>query len=167
MKRIKGYENYGVSKDGRVYNFKHHKYITQSEHLEYLVVGLRKDGITKQFRVHRLVAEAYIPNPDNKPYVHHMGTRFEEGTIENKQDNRVDNLMWVTMKEHAKVGGHIQKSAVAKFKRVRLWNDEVSYVFDSIKEAATKLGINHTHISSVAKGIRKTTGGYRVEYIEE
>lgn len=58
----------------------------------YKVCGLYYNGETYNRRIHRLVAEAFIPNPENKPQVHHID--------ENPSNNKVDNLMWVTPKEH-------------------------------------------------------------------
>lgn len=57
----------------------------------YLTVCLSKHGQTQRFYVHRIVATAFIPNPENKPTVNHIN--------ENKTDNRVENLEWATMKE--------------------------------------------------------------------
>ena len=59
----------------------------------YLEVGLTKNGKRKQFKIHRLVAEAFIPNPENKPCIDHINTV--------KSDNRVGNLRWVTYKENS------------------------------------------------------------------
>ena len=58
----------------------------------YLMVTLCKNGKTKSYYVHRLIAEAYIPNPDNKPQVNHKNG--------NKTDNRIENLEWVTISEN-------------------------------------------------------------------
>ena len=60
----------------------------------YLIVCLCKDGKVKNYYVHRLIAEAYIPNPDNKPYINHKNG--------NKTDNRIENLEWVTSSENNK-----------------------------------------------------------------
>lgn len=59
----------------------------------YYYVDLRKDGKDIKCRVHRLVADAFIDNTDNKPIVHHRDT--------NRQNNKVSNLQWVTEEEHA------------------------------------------------------------------
>jgi len=58
----------------------------------YLVVGLRKQGVQKRWRVNRLVAIAFIPNTENKPQVNHKDT--------NKKNNYVDNLEWATNSEN-------------------------------------------------------------------
>ena len=76
----------------------------------YAVVFLDKDGVEKTFRVHRLVALTFVPNPDNKPEVDHINT--------NKLDNRADNLRWVTSKENS-------ANIISRAKQLLAWNDEL------------------------------------------
>lgn len=90
---IEGYEGlYQVSDMGNVKSLISNRnlkpYINGSG---YLQVELCKDGVHKSFRVHRLVAQAFIPNPENKPTVDHINTI--------KTDNIVSNLRWATQKE--------------------------------------------------------------------
>ena len=97
IKEFEGY--YEVSNIGRVrsLNYKRtgkEKILKNIEDYKgYLEVGLTKNGKRKQFKVHRLVAEAFIPNPENKPCIDHINTV--------KSDNRVENLRWVTYKENS------------------------------------------------------------------
>lgn len=99
-KPIKDFEGYyEVSNIGRVrsLNYKRTgkgKILKNIEDYKgYLEVVLTKNGKRKQFKVHRLVAEAFIPNPENKPCIDHINTI--------KSDNRVENLRWVTYKENS------------------------------------------------------------------
>lgn len=89
FKTIKGYENYQIDENGNILNTVTHKMLKGSigEH-GYKYYRLSKDGVKKMFYAHRLVAETYIPNPENLPVVNH-----KDG---NKQNNNVDNLEWVS-----------------------------------------------------------------------
>ena len=95
-KDIVGYEGkYQVTSWGRVYNVETEKFINPEEHCKgYLRVDLfDRFGKRKHMKVHRLVAKAFIPNPDNKPQVNH-----KDG---NNQNNSVTNLEWTTNRENA------------------------------------------------------------------
>ena len=98
-KPIKDFEGYyEVSSLGRVKSLNYRgtgkeKVLKNIEEYKgYLIVNLTKNGKQKSFYVHRLVAEAFIPNPDNLPCIDHINTI--------KNDNRVENLRWVTYKEN-------------------------------------------------------------------
>lgn len=90
-KDIKGYEDYKVSNLGRVKN-KHGRVIALVKNNGYDTIQLHKDNIKKRFSVHRLVAEVFIPNPSRKPQINHLNSK--------RDDNRVENLEWVTQKEN-------------------------------------------------------------------
>lgn len=91
-KQIDGFPNYYISSEGRVKNANDRILKPYVNHKGYLKVGLLQDGIRHKKRVHRLVAQAFIPNVNNLPEVNHRNL--------DKQDNRVDNLEWVTDEEN-------------------------------------------------------------------
>lgn len=123
-KEITGYEGlYQVSNLGNVRRIKHietnrngvqrilgDKNIARSiDEKGYFLVSLSKDGKQKTRRIHRLVAEMFIPNPNNYPQVNHKD--------EDKRNNKVDNLEWCTNKYNSNYGNRCQNIS----KTIRLW----------------------------------------------
>ena len=94
MKEIKNFEElYQVNELGQIWSIKNKKYLKQTLCKNgYLYVGLHKNKIRKNILVHRIVAEAFIPNPKRLPEVNHI-----DG---NKQNNSVDNLEWCTRSQN-------------------------------------------------------------------
>lgn len=78
---------------------------------KYMHVVLCVDGVRKHKSIHRLVAEAFIPNPENKPTVNHKD--------ENPQNNRIDNLEWATIKEQNCYGTRLKRMAEKQSKAVK------------------------------------------------
>ena len=92
FKRIDGYDNYFVSNFGNVINSKTNKMLKPRNDIQgYNVINLYQNGKYKTFKVHRLVGIAFLENPDNKPMIVHID--------DNKSNNDVKNLRWVTRKE--------------------------------------------------------------------
>lgn len=173
-KDIKGYEGmYQVSSHGRVKSLDRviqlvnggqrtlkGKLISPAPHTRgYVQAPLSKDGVTTRFLIHRLVAEAFIPNPQNKPQVNHKD--------EVKTNNRLENLEWFTQIENINYGTRNQKAKEALSYKVRgiciKTNKEL--IFSSHREAARVLGISQGGISGVVSGRGKTAGGYRWESV--
>lgn len=155
--KIKGFEEYEVSNYGTVKNTRTGRIIkTRSTNTGYKLIDLHNNCNVSTKYLHRLVAEAFIPNPNNWPQVNHKD--------ENKENNHVDNLEWCTASynlsynERAKkVGLHHRENSPTKKKIVCV---ETGEVFISISEAARKTNINRVAISSVIRGIQKHAGGY-------
>ena len=98
MKAIPSYEGlYSVTKDGRVFSHRNNIYLKAADRgWGYLGVCLSKKSKLKTINIHRLVACAYIENPESKPEVNHING--------NKKDNNVENLEWATCKENVNHG---------------------------------------------------------------
>lgn len=150
---------YLVSDCGRLKTAKTGRILKPTLEGGYERVKLFKMNREKSYRVHRLVAEAFISNPDNLPQVNH-----KDG---NKRNNRVSNLEWCTAKEnleHAyKNGlryGH-QKYCESKKKKViaTSLDGKTTLKFNSVAEA--RRHFNTCHIADVLNGHREQTKGFR------
>lgn len=166
-KDIIGYEGrYQVSNLGRVkslnYNNTNKEKILKpkKESNGYLRVNLSKNGKAKMHSVHRLVAIAYIPNPENKETVNHKN--------ENKEDNRVENLEWMTSYENNRYGTHDIRSASKQKNNkktskpvvgVSLIGEEVLR-FPSTAEAERQGKFFHSAVGKCCNGKSKSYKGY-------
>lgn len=170
LKRIDGTTDYYVSRCGDVYSKAKGKFkkLSPGENTGgYLQVGIvypQTDGtrVRKIRSVHRLVAEAFISNPNNYPIVDHKNN--------NKHDNRVENLQWCTNKFN------IQKAwddgvAKAHFKPIKvIFNDNTELIFSSRNECADYLKVYSNHLSNYINGkfkIPKRCNIKSIEYITE
>ena len=155
MTDIKNYEGlYAITSCGKVWSYRSQKFLSPWQNNDgYLLVDLSKDGQKKHCLLHRLVAEAYIPNPDNKPEVNHKD--------EIKEHCWLNNLEWCDSVYNNNYGNH--KKAVSK----TVYCVELDKTFESTREAARELGINGNHISCVCRGVRKTCGGFHWRYVNE
>lgn len=159
-KEIKGYEGlYQVSSWGRVRsNYRGGRILKSGKNADgYLLVVLCKNGKHTSYRVHRLVAQAFIPNPHNKPEVNHID--------ENKGNNYIENLEWVTSKENLNHGTRNTRMVTSKSKPIICLDTNIEYI--SATECARKTGLSQGNITQVLKGKRKTCGGYTFKYKEE
>ena len=104
-KDIKDYEGlYQISNKGRVYSYRTNKFLSICYTSKgYQIVGFKINGKQVMKQIHRLVAESFIENPENKPCVNH-----KDG---NKENNCVDNLEWCTYSENNK---HAYKTKLRK-----------------------------------------------------
>ena len=145
-------ENYEVSEEGLVRNKKTKRLLKQWEsHKGCLDVHLVVGGNTTTYKVHRLVAEAFIPNKHNKPQVMHVDR--------NKKNNCVNNLKWATAKE--------AQSGLKRHNARCVKCVELGIVFDSISEAARMTSANACVIHRCCAGRKgyRTAGGYHWEYV--
>lgn len=157
MKDIKNYEGiYAITEDGRVWSYKSNKFLRLGyHHSGYLNVRLFKDNVGKSYSVHRLVAEAYISNPNKYPYVNHKD--------ENKTNNSVDNLEWCTAEYNNKYGTRRDR-ATEKLQK-SIYCIELDKVFSNAYEAAEQLNLKRPNIWCALSGRSKTAGGYHWRYV--
>ena len=156
---------YEVSSGGKVRNSKTGRILKARKNTcGYFQVALSKHNKKQMFSVHRLAANAFIPNPNNYTDVNHKN--------ENKHDNRVENLEWCTREANINHGTCRQRMSEAKrgakhpqAKKVRCV--ETGQVFDTVTEAATEFGISTGNICKCCKGVYKQTGGFHWEYVKE
>ena len=193
-KSIKGYEGlYEISSLGRVKNLNYkgsgkEKILKNTECSNgYLRVGLIKNGKTKMFRVHRLVAEAFIPNPEGKPCIDHINTI--------RNDNRIENLRWVTYEENN--NNQLTKKKMSENHREQIGENnhmygrigknnpnskpvvqidpntnEVVNIYFSTNEVAKQTGFNQGAISQCCNGKYSRLGnniykGFKWMYLED
>ena len=160
---------YMVSNTGRIKHLGEETDHSVRDNKGYLVTDLYKDGQRSTYRVHRLVAQEFIPNPDNKPCINHI-----DG---NKHNNNFSNLEWVTKKENCR---HAWANGLCKPSRSMLGRKnpnagrkgrpfrivETGEVFGTLYECEKAINGNNRHINDCLKGRQKTHRGYHFEYIE-
>lgn len=171
-KDIKNYEGkYQVSNYGQVKSTYKGGRILKPGKLNsgYLFVTLYKNGFKKEYTVHRLVAEAFIDNPENKEQVNHISG--------DKTNNCVSNLEWCTRSEnmkHALGTGLCESTLQAAKDNVLLAQEaskkaviciETDVIYESACEASRQMGINRSSINKCCGGKQKTAGGYSWKYV--
>lgn len=151
LRDIPEYEgHYAATKDGRIWSHKQKKFLKACGELDnYQVVMLSKDGEGKMYYVHRLIALAWIPNPNNYPQVNHKD--------EHKDHNWADNLEWCS------VAYNLKYSGVGR-KKVPIKCIETGQVFESMYKAAIEMKTHQSNLSEhIRKGVPKSVGGYHWE----
>ena len=174
-KPIPGYEElYLISTEGEVYSTRTGRILKPAkDKYGYLYFVLCVNSKRATVKAHRLVAHAFIENPCNKPTVNHLNGK--------RDDNRVENLEWATVKEQANDERTRQNAmkVVAKtdyramgakrnFGRVKTAvyrKGELVGIYESLKEAASTNNLNYSKASMCANGKRKSVGGMQVCHV--
>ena len=171
---VTGFDGYQISDNGEVRSFINNRHgvgaksrilkPTSNKH-GYDTVCL---GRGNRKLVHRLVAEAYIPNPDGLPLVRHLD--------DNPKNNNYSNLAWGTQADnmqdcvrHGRLVGDTRAAVESRKKEVVATSIDGTHtmIFESLQEAARSLGVWSQHICSVIQGKIRQTGGWVFRYTED
>ena len=162
MKEISGFEGkYFASEDGRIFSVKNNKFLKPVIDSDgYQIVTIKKNNCLKRknYKVHRLIAETFILNINNKQQINHKDS--------NRVNNNINNLEWSTPKEN--IIHSFEKGFAnirAKKQKKKVYCIELNRVFDSATDAAEILGIDNSLISRCCRGKSKTAGKFRWKLI--
>ena len=162
-KKIEGYDyDYRVNAVGDVANFALGSRLKWHDNGNgYMTVQLKQNHKSVNRYVHRLVAEAFIPNPHNLRQVNHVN--------QNKHDNSVENLEWCTAKENSHHSKSWEYAVNATKKRVVMVDEtgQLLCEFPSARECANQLGISESQISRCCRGALNQTHGFIFKYVTE
>lgn len=163
-RKINGFENYMISSLGRVKSLPRGMFNGGKIKERFLKPGINKHGYCSvslcekgkitQCKIHRLVAMAFIPNPNGLPIINHKN--------EIKTDNRVENLEWCDYSYNVNYGGCVEKLKKIKYHPIIQIDKNRNFVttFQSAKQAGRDLGLDYRSICKCANGKQKTCGGY-------
>lgn len=168
MKDIKDYEGlYAATSCGKIWSYKSKKFLKPRVQRDgYLLVNLYKDGVQKTYQLHRLIAGAYISNPNDLPQINHI-----DG---NKFNNRIQNLEYCDNSYNqlhryklAKEKGEIIKMNNKGFNAKKVKCIETGIIYNSGAECAKAMGLDASHISKCCRGVAKSHKGYHFEFVIE
>ena len=160
-KDIPEYENlYQASNLGRIKSLISKNKILKG-HLNkkgYIRISLYRNGISKTYQVHRLVALTFLENPNNYPVINHKD--------ENKQNNSVENLEWCTVKYNTNYGNGIKKQVNKRKRKIIQYDKNGKYIktWDGLCDAEYELEITRKNIHKCCNNKRKTAGGFVWKY---
>ena len=162
IKNINDFDNYCIDINGNVYNKKdlNKPLCKWIDNVGYYQVILYKNGKRQYKRVHKLVAETFLENPNNLPQVNHI-----DG---NKLNNNIHNLEWISNKDNTQHGynNKLYKSTYkCRCKAIhKLTNEE--FEFESIRSMANELRLNRKTITAILKNSKTNNYDYDFEYID-
>lgn len=159
MKDIKGFEGiYAITSCGRVWSYRNEMFLKPKITKDgYLRVKLCKNGKMKHIGVHRLVAEAYLPNPNNLPQVNHKD--------ENKKNNCLQNLEWCDASYNINYGTCVKRRSAKRKKPILQFDLEGNFIREW--NSAVDVGKRErANIKECLRGRTKTAYNYIWKYKE-
>lgn len=150
--------NYFIDRMGNAFNAEGHE-MSQFDTRGYKRVKLSRGCKRGMYSVHRLVAQTYIPNPENYPVINHLDTI--------RSNNIVENLEWCTHQRNNQYTVEFHGKPTHSNKKVfqiDLLTGEKLREFESMTTAMEETGIQKANISKVCRGERDKAGGYFWEY---
>ena len=157
MKDVVGYEGlYAVTSCGRVWSYRNERFLTPGHDKDgYFQVNLYKNGKRKTYKVHRLVAETYLPNPENLSQINHKD--------ENKTNNCLQNLEWCDAKYNNNYGTSVERRSAKCKKPILQFDLDGNFIreWPSATDVGSEVRINIVHC---LKGDIKTSLGYIWKY---
>jgi hypothetical protein len=155
--RVKSLGRYSIRKDGKPCHYPSKMMSLCHSTKGYLIVGLTKNGKCTTYFVHRLVADAFIPNPEGLPQVNHIN--------EDKTDNRACNLEWMSCADNVNHGtGKVRCGKAHEYPVVMTMPDGSETEFSSATAAANALGIVSQGIQHCCAGRMQSYKGCRWRY---
>lgn len=150
IENIKGYPGYYVPSCGKVWSYKSNRFLSQWKDKNYYCTQLYNSADdNKAFRVHRLAAFAYLPNPENLPQVDHIDR--------NKEHNYLNDLRWVINNENGQNKSYRLTKAIKCLKTGK--------IYESCSAAARELNLCTRSIGCVCRGQYSNTHGFHFKYI--
>lgn len=156
--RVRSLDRYEKQKSGVIRPRKGRIMILLPKKTGYLSVRLSKNGRVRDISVHRLVAEAFLPNPNNLPCINHKDL--------NRKNNCVDNLEWCSYEYNNKYDNAREKAVITRCNPVEQYtlNGEFVARYRSARNAAKSIGLSPSGICLHLEGKQKTFGGYVLRY---
>jgi len=156
--RIKGLDYNVCEKTGKVRIHKGHILKSFKVPGGYSCISLQVNGNRKHFLIHRLIALTFIPNPHNLQTVNHKD--------ENKKNNHVENLEWMTLYENNRFGTHDIRMKSSLSKSIKQYALDGTFIreFESLADVHKTLGFSAASINKAANGKYKSSNGYIWKY---
>lgn len=159
-KKIKGFPGYTITDDGKVISYKYKKPKVMKTWLQqsgYENIKLCRENQTYHFLIHRLVAEAFIPNPNNLPEVNHKNKR--------RNDNRVENLEWSTRKDNL-YDSYSTMSAVRNFRECYLVKSGTNIPLEYFQSISAAAHYANDNFGCSLSGMRRNhrSQGYEIRF---